>query len=368
LAERINSKARVLAAVVALAWCLLALPVRGQGDPLPDPCKVAGFTAEEQQQITAFVQSRVQPLGGQDQIARERARKELLTPLTRPCISVAFRQLYRAAMIGQLTELAATPDDNIAITALVILGELADDPARQVLQAYTADPRPAVRYAAIAGLSRTLRAVNSYAPALDAVRTTDIVAHLGARLAEEQDPQLVDLITRALITGSEISREGYGETVSLAIAQLAEGIGPRLRQAPPEARPLLLLSTLRTAEAMGNRLVGSGSSPADIARAGAAFAGEVLAHLAYLANAGQLPDERGVEVDIVNVAERVIVFAHQKLGGRGLTPPGLAQLLEAKNDREFFAQVRELVLRLGQEPTSLQAEAMQRINDALAGR
>jgi hypothetical protein len=367
LAERINSKAWALVVVAALALCLPALSARAQGDPLPDPCKIAGFTPDEQQQIATFTENRLRLLGGEDQIARERARKELLSPLTRPCVSVAFRQLDRAAMIDDLTTLAGAGDDGIAITALVVLGELADDSARQVLQQYTADPRPAVRYAAIAALSRTLRAVNTYAPALDPGRATEIVAHLATRLTEEEDPQIVDLLTRALITGAAISRDGFAETASRALAALADGVGPRLRAASPEARPVVLLSALRTLEAMNSRLVGAGNVPAEIARNIAAFAGETLADIAHAANVGELAESRAVEVDIVNISERLLVFAHQKLG-RSIQPPGLAAMLQAGQDKEFYAQVRQLVLSLEQAPVSLPPETTQRIRDALEGR
>ncbi len=367
MAERTNSRLRVLISAVAAAMCLSALPLRAQPGQLEvDPCKVAGFTEAEQQQIRTFVEQRLTLLD-KDAADREPARRELLEPLARSCVSVAFRQLYRGAMLGDLQRLAASAEEEVAITALIILGELADEPARQELQKYTADERIAVRFAAIAGMKRTFRAINNAAPALDANRVGEMVRHLGDRLSTEEDPATIDLTVRTLIAAAGVSRDGYGEVAAEAMTSAAHGIGDRLRAASVEARPSVLLSTLRVGEALGGQLAAAGSAPQPVARAGAAFAGEVLAHLAFLGNSGKLPQSRQLETDLTNISERILVFAHQRLG-KPLTPPNLVSLIQAGSDVEFFSRVQILVLSLEGDPCNLSAEAMERIRAALAGK
>lgn len=365
MAERTHSRFRALAAV--LAGCLLALPAAAQPGTLSvDPCKVAGFTQAEQDEIRSFATARLEQIESGDATARERARKELLAPLRRPCVSVAFRQQYRSAMIDGLRELAGADDETVAITAIYLLGELADDAARQTLQEHTGDDRAAVRYAAIAAMGRTFRAVSATAPAIDPARVAQMVEHLGGRLESEADPLILDVIVRALLDAAQITRDDYAAASTRAVTTLAGGIGPRLRDADPESKPKLYVTTLRVGEAFGARLAGAGAVPAEVARAAAGWAAEVLAHLAHLANTDQLGDAHALAVDIANISERIIVFAHQKLGG-SRSPVDLARLLESANGKDFYARVRELVLSLEQPPVRVDAETMRRIRDALAG-
>ncbi|MBK7405448.1 MAG: HEAT repeat domain-containing protein [Phycisphaerales bacterium] len=369
--DRITSRLRKFVAPLALVACLLAPHALAQSDPMPAPEKLV-LTPEEKAQIEAFVHKRVDAMQTGEAADREKARKEIIEPLHRPAVSVAFRQVVRAAAIDKLTELAGDKDARVAINALILLGEIADDATRQVVQEHTGDSNDDVRYAAVYALMRTFRSVNAYAPALDPARVSQAVDHLSGRLAAESNADVADAIVRALLEAAAINRDGYAGPAGEALTKVSSGVVSRLRRIPADddgARVRLLASCVRVGDALSTRLAAPGATPPEIVRGAAAFAGESLAYLAYHAKKGDLPppDARAWQLDLTNLAERALVLAHAKLGG-SLSPLTLAPLLETGKDSEFFDRTRSAVLGLSGAPCNLSPEAMQRIRDALDGK
>ena len=357
---------RFLPAVLTLAAGVLATPALGQQiDSLPDVTKTS-ISQPEQQEIADFVAPRLALIGGGDSAAREKARRELLTPLSRPGVSVAFRRAFRQAAIGDLTTLAGSDDDGIAINALVVLGKIADDPSRQVVQQYTEDDRIAVRYAAVRAMTDTFLAVDFSSPAIDPGRVGEMVRHLATRLEDERDPSVADAIVRSLLSASTIRRDGFAGASGRATASLGAGVGAKLRAAQDDERQVTLMTTVRVAEAFSGRLAAAGSVTPDVAKAGAGFAGEVLGHLAFRANGGDMPATEGWESDLVTLCERIMVFSALKLNGQ-LATPGLPALVESGDARAFYDRIRNVSLGLSGSPWSLPAADMQRIRDALEG-
>lgn len=365
LAERMRRITRSLPAVLTLAACALATPAAGQIDTGPSPDKTS-YSQAEKQDLRVFVGERLDVIGGSDAQAREKARRELLAPLARSGVSVAFRRAFREAGLEQLQTLAGSPNDAVAINALVVLGEIADDQSRQVVEQHTDDPRVSVRYASIAAMTRTFRAIDQTSPAIDPGRVVEMVRHLAERLEIEPDASIADAIARSLLAASSIGREGFGTASTVATTKLGAGVGARLRAAEETDRQVALMTAVRVAEAFASRLAAAGNVSAEVARAGAGFSGEVLAHLASRARAGKMPSADGWEADLITLSERNIVFAALKLGGR-VTAPGLADLVGSGDSTRFYTAVSELVLGLNGKPFLLPDEDMQRIRDALAG-
>ncbi len=354
----------LLLAAVAITACLLAPPTRAQIlEPLP-PSDQTTYSAEEQQQISAFVLKRIALIGNDDSKAREDARSQLLVPLRRAGVSVAFRRTMRSAGLDGLASLADSSDEHVAINALFVLAEIADDASRLVVQRHTADESQAMRYAAIGAMKRTFRVVDTFSPAIDPGRVSEMVAHLNNLLEDETDATVADAITRAMLQASKIRRNGFETPATQALIGVTSKIGPRLRLAEAGDRPLALLSCVRVAEALAVKLQAPGRINPEVARAAAAFGGEMLAHLAYLANDGSLPDDRQWELNLARLSERIVVFSRAKLGGT-VSEPGLAAMLERGEDKEFFQATQREVLALAVDPTNLPADAMQRIKDAL---
>ena len=348
--------------------CAISPATFGQIDPLPDPCKVSALTSDETHQIEAFVSNRLMLLGGEDADSRERARRELLAPLRRPCVSVTFRLGYRQASQKTLASLTESTDDEVVINALMVLGELADGTSVQTIEGFTNDPRLAVRYAAVGAMTRSFAAVSARAPALTNGQASAMVLHLATALAKEPQSQVIDAIVRSLLEAASINRDGFKSTRDDALAAVSAHVGERLRAGDDTDRPVLMLTGLRAIEYFSRLLSASGSVSPATARDGSALAGEILAYLAARANAGQIaPDNRQLETDLVNLSQRVLLLANTKLGGSTM-PADLKDLFASGDDKAFFARVRTVTLGLDGPPTNLDSAAMDRIRKALEGK
>ena len=370
MAERINSIMKALLAAAVLAVCCAAPPARAQIgtilEPLPSPEQVT-FSEVELAQITAYMTKRVDAIIDGETKDRERARGEILTPLRRAGVSVAFRRAVSSAVIDRLSTAADSSAEDVVINVLFVLAEVADDATRQVVQQHTDDESQSVRYAAVGAMRRTFRVVETFAPAIDPTRVGEMVGHLEDRLKAEQDPQVSLAITRALLQAGQIRRDGFDGASGRALTAVSSGVGAPLRQADDAARPIAMLGCAFVGEDLTSRLQTPGSTRPEFARSAAGYGGEMLAWLIFKAGKGEVPAERKAEVDLARLAERCVAFASIKLGGSP-GEPGLASLLEQGKDQEFFDQGRRFVLSLSGSPWSLPASDMKRIQDALDGK
>lgn len=366
MAERINSIMKALLAAALLAVCCAAPLARAQIDPLPSP-EQTSYSQADTDQIVAYMNKRVDAIVSGDTQQRENARKEILTPLRRAGVSVAFRRVVSAAVLDPLSKAADARDEDVVINVLFVLAEIADDPARQVVQQHTDDDSQVVRYAAVRAMSRTFRVVDTFAPAIDPTRVGEMVAHLAARLGEEKDPQVADAIVRALLQAAQIRRDGYDGPATRALIAVASGVGAGLRHADDASRPSAMIACARVGQDLTARLQTPGQIKPEVARAAAAYGGEMLASLIYRAGKGELPPDRKLETDLARLAERAVQLAGLKLGAAS-TEPGLAALLEKGQDQEVFDRGRRFVLSLSGPPYSLPADDMKRLQDALDGK
>ena len=357
---------RLFPVLLTLAACVLSTPAFGQLESLPPTDKTV-YSDTDKQQIANFVTPRLGLIGNGETSAREKARRELLVPLRRPGVSVAFRRAFREASIESLTTLAASTDDAVAINALLVLGEIADDSSRQVVQQYTGDDRVAVRYASIAAMTATFRSIDVASPAIDPTRVSDMVRHLADRLSAEPDASVADAIARALLVAAGTRRDGFAVSAARATAALGAGVGARLRAADDNDRQVALMTAVRVAESYSNTMAAAGQVTPEAARAGAGFAGEVLGHLGARANKENAPAIEGWEADLVTFCERIMVFSASKLGG-SVAAPGLPALISSGDGRAFYDRVRTLVIGLSGRPWNLPADDMKRITDALDGK
>ena len=356
---------RLFPVLLTLAACVFSTPAFGQLESLPATDKTS-YSQPEKQQINEYLGPRLDQIGNGETAARERARRELLVPLRRPGVSVAFRRAFRESSLPTLTELASSTDDAVAINALLVLGEIADDSSRSVVQQYTDDERVAVRYAAIAAMTATFRSIDVASPAIDPGRVGEMVRHLAERLREEPDASVADAIARSLLVAANTRREGFVGSAARATSALGAGVGERLRAADDNDRQVALMTAVRVAESYSNAMAAAGQVTPEAARAGAGFAGQVLGHMASRASKGEMPATEGWEADLVTFCERIMVFSASKLGG-SVAAPGLPALVESGDSRAFYDRVSKLVLGLSGKPWNLPADDMKRISDALQG-
>lgn len=363
MAERINSTMKALLAAVILAVCCAAPVARAQLDPLPSPEKTS-YPDAELAQINAYMAKRVDSIVEGEAKVREKAKAEILIPLRRAGVSVAFRRAVSNAVLAKLTAAADSADEDVVINALFVLAEIADDASRQVVQQHTDDDAQTIRYAAVVAMRRTFSVVDTFAPAIDPSRVGEMVSHLERRLGDEQDRDVSDAIVRALLRAGGVRRDGFGAAASRALVAVSSGVGAKLRHAEDADRPVVSLSCIRVGQDLTARLQTPAAVNPEVARAAAAYGGEMLATLVYRAGKDELPDDRALELDLARLAERAVQLAGIKLGGSA-AEPGLANLLEAGDDQQFFDRGRRFVLSLGGSPYALPAPTMKRIQDAL---
>ena len=346
------ARAGTLAVALLTAPCA-AQPIGGLRDDLIT--KITALSSAETDEVRQFVEPRLLALAGNDAVARERARAELVSSLRRPGVSVAFRQAYRGAMLDRLTPLASDARDEVAINALLVLGELADDAAARVLLERTGDDRQTVRYAAIAALTTSFRAARDQAPALTPATAGRIVDHLGERLRNEPDAWTADAVARALIAAGSIGRSEFASVSQNAWVALGEGVGDRLYSAEPSPElRIVLLTAMRAGEAMRDAITAPTGIDDRATRAAAGLGGEAIGFVSRLLERGELASgDRRVEADLVNIGENLVFFSRQRLLS---TPPPqtrLADMLNAGQDGEYRNAASLLVAQLAQPPVSM---------------
>ncbi len=330
-----------------------AQPLGGLRDDLTT--KITALSSAETDEVRQFAEPRLDALAGTDAAARERSRAELVSSLRRPGVSVAFRQAYRGVMLDRLRPLASDARDEVAINALLVLGELADDAAARVVLERTSDDRQTVRYAAIAALTTSFRAARDQAPALTPATAGRIVDHLGERLATERDAWTADAVARSLIAAGSIGRSEFAPAAENAWVALAEGVGDRLfeAQAGPERR-IVLLTAMRAGEAMRDAVTAPSGIGERATRAAAGLGGETIGFVARLLTKGELPaGDRRFETDLVNVGENLVFFSLQQLPPRTPQQTRLAEMLNAGQDSDYGNAARLLVAKLAQPPVSM---------------
>src|SRR5690606_10659287 len=181
------------------------------------------------------------------------------------------------------------------VNALRVAGELGTDAGADLLDRFRADERPAVRYAAIAGFMRTLAAVESGSPAISPDRVRPMIGTLGQLLTNEQHPQVLDVIVRALIEGTNLSRQGYDTIRNDAVRTLATGASQRLQaMGKAEAQPELLPALLRAGQGIRDVMTNQ-SRPLDTTRdaqliqAAGELGGDMIAFVYRRYEAGDYP-------------------------------------------------------------------------------
>jgi hypothetical protein len=351
---------RLCAVLLVSAALAAAAPALAQPGSLDPTAITAQAPSEAQQQaIREYPSAPLRDLGSDDPAAIRAARARLLEPLQNPQASVRFRQLYSDAIAPALARNAEGKSDRASVNALRILGELATPAAIDALEARLADPRLAVRYAAVAGLERSLASIRVTSPAITQDRVNQTIAKLGERLAAEADPDVAGVLTRALGTLFAFERAGFDNVRPLAISTLAAQFRaklPGLKEAPGRAMlPAMLTAAVAARDALTNsRLPLTDTSRKDAAE----VQGHAFAYVFRAVRNGELndqPDARAIAAQVVAAAEAGITVA----SGNKLQPLSLADSLKAASaeaDRDFSTKGVQLLQALNEPPLAFAAD------------
>lgn len=278
------------------------------------------LSPDQSQAIAAFVAQNSRALTSEDPAALRRDRTALLEPLANAQASAAFRLEYGRALLPRVREMLSNPRELVVINGIVLAGDLATGESAQLLTGLLGDQRPAVRYQASFGLTRTFEAVRLGAPTLRADQVQELARAAGGRLREEQDALVVDALVRCLLAAGELD----SPTAAVALQALADGLGRNLR---PMNRGDASLgqSLIRSATGARDLLTRARqpSMPAEGSMAAAELAGHLLAHAARVvqntqglstppASTGE-PSVRELYAQLSSAAETLVAVAGRQL-------------------------------------------------------
>jgi hypothetical protein len=318
--------------------------VRAQAEIPKEVIEATVLSPAQEEAVKKFIAERLPGLSDKD--AMKRSRDELLAPFRSAKVSVAFRQVYTTAAVPELTKLSESPDDLKVVNCLRIAGEIATSDATVILEKKLADPRPAVRFAAVNGLERTMSAMASRAPAMPAQRVETLVDKLGQVMTDPKNNSLevIDAAERALIAAMNVTigtvRPRAFQILSSSVAKVAQRFADE--PTPPQVRIVLIRGGQTARDALGaiqNPL--SGDNVKDAAALGGQLLGWTMCQLKgeHLA----ADDARQAAANVASVAENTIIFASQKAG---IPPPAARKLgedLAKGNDGEFIRNVPQVM-------------------------
>jgi len=295
---------------VALAIALAPSPSSAQTSSIVPGTSKAG-------EISDYVSQRLRSLESGDPGPLRKARRELITQLSSPDADSVFRlQFSTALQQAGLDRLASSPDDLVAINAIVVAGELATQLSANILERASTDDRPAIRYEAVWSTGVMLDAIARGNAAIPANQIDAIFHHISSRFAVEDNVQVID----ALIIACSAPK-GAPELRARSVRVMCDGAATvAARWRGPNATEEEALTIFRAVDtAYAELLAVRGGVDTDFARSAAIASGQALTFLtSWLAAnppANMSPDARQLAVDLGGAAERVLLLAHNALTG-----------------------------------------------------
>jgi hypothetical protein len=149
------------------------------------PLNTGRLSPAQEAQVREYVQSRLEVLASDAVATSEgsRARRELIEPMTTRETSVAMRQAFATAANEPLTRMVSSQNEQQAVSALLIAGNIADRTSLAVIEAGLADGREAVQMGASAGAKAMVRVLSGRLGGAQADRQEQVQNLLGDTLA-----------------------------------------------------------------------------------------------------------------------------------------------------------------------------------------
>lgn len=277
----------------------LSSPLQAQPAPaLPENLPAAPQLNDNQiKVIQDFVASRAAALTSADASEVSRARAALVAPLHSNTVTVRFRIAYAQALGDALRAAIGGTNEQQAVNALRLAGELATPSAVVLIQPALTDARPAIRYAASFAAARLFDAVARHEPAPSPEQLTKLIRDLRLPLESEADPIVTDGLVLALTSASRIRDDKFRDqnpsVRAVALLTLARGGTVKARDLSKNSAPCPTLGALqRTLRTMRDALadVGQPPLPAETLREVGSFTAEVIKAVAALSAAGTACD------------------------------------------------------------------------------
>lgn len=310
---------------------------------LPDQTVAARSPADvDSAAIRACVDSNAAGLKG-DYDAIRQARQNLLTPLRAQTVSVFFRLAYSDALRPVLTPLVKDTNEDIAINAIRIAGELGTTDGANLCVGALSDARASVRMMAASGLARTFSVLWT-TPTIQAGPFSGIESRLAAAMAKESDPEVLDGFAMAYEAAMQIPGSTVSDAQHIALRSAATNFGAIARKS--DADLLLVPAFLRTSKAMLDTLTqvaGGVRPPPEALREAGGFGGDLLAFSLRRLRSGQVSEaDRQKLAVLVGQAQNLVSVSGTLLG---LPPKGyrLNTLVTDGNDQQYFRDVMNVI-------------------------
>lgn len=290
----------------------------------------------DRQIINGHVSANTDGLFSDDPTTLRRARNLIVEPLQYDSVSVAFRIAYGDALESTLDRAVSSKDPRVSLNALRIAGILSTQASTQHLLDRIDDEDEDTRFMAAHAMELVFKEVTRAAPAIGQDRARQLTDALGATVAGDANPFVVDAAVRAL----DAAAAGRWPAVAQdAMTTMAEKLGQRVRALNPGPDDQwILLADARALERLRQR-INAGNVQGLAIRDAAKLAGHTLAYVgARLDLADDVPiddRERGQLADLAARAETIIFFATTPLGGNP-TPTNLADNITEGHDDRFI--------------------------------
>ncbi len=309
---------RVPALLLSLALLAPLAPALAQADRLADDVVTTIVLNDTQKRAIAdFAAAHTPNLSAQEPQTVAKARAALVEPLGNARVSAATRLEMSRVLVDPVGRLVSDQREIVAINAVIIAGELATEPATQVLVAALNDQRPTVRYQSAYALGRTFESIRTSAPAIRADRALALIDALQARLAIETDGLVVDAIVRALIDAGRIDRQDFSQVPPAAVIALSKGMAASIkRQGNKVAEGGLIDAYIRAGLGLRDILAAQ-RLPDPAVRAAAELGADLIAHAVRVVEQKALPNQdpavRSRYARVAAVGETVVLFVGTRL-------------------------------------------------------
>lgn len=226
------------AAVVVLAASCAGFAPEAIAQQLP-PVSTERLSSAQQNQVREYVQDRLEILESDlvSQAEGARARRELIEPMLARDTSVAMRQAFASVASDRLADLVASGNEQQAVSALLVAGNIADRSSIEILRTGLSDEREAVEIAAAAGAKAMVRVLDGRLGGTQAERQREVQGLLADRLGITQSGYAAQSIIGALTALPENS--AFLSASGVAIANEMTGQALRRRGGKDPASVLI---------------------------------------------------------------------------------------------------------------------------------
>ncbi|XVJ58336.1 MAG: hypothetical protein HEQ23_02620 [Tepidisphaera sp.] len=346
----------------------------------------ANIGETEKKTIEDFVALHIKDLASGEAEKVRKGKNALVNPLLERVVSVPFRLEYsRVLLAADLANLCKDKNDTVAINALRLAGEVAENGTVALVEEGFKDTRSAIRYAAVFAAGRSFEQVMpaGRAVAVTSGRLEQLVRSTAAVMNKDKEEALVvDGASRALLAAARVDFAKYEGVGKSAMVEVAKGLSTRLAKAGPDDTTIVEAGQ-RAATQFTETLGGAKGAQIDkdARKEAATLGGELAAWVVRQLNTAKIPQiAKGDEAEeatkkrkerepfktTLAAAENVVLSA---LKASGANPP-MARLVPAFDqgdrggDANVVVQTKDWLIRdvLAKAPFEVSADRFKLTN------